>query len=135
MSEPILTRTLAFLRSPATPHFDVHAAAGDVVVPAAGDRHVLDDLVLGEEIQHAFRMLSASRRRRSGRTRESLNPGVRLPLTACQPIVVSISPWPITRLATSHSRGLALPLERGLITSVVMPFRTASARTVPYCCQ
>jgi hypothetical protein len=55
MSEPILTRTLAFLRSPATPHFDVHAAAGDVVVPAAGDRHVLDDLVLGEEIQHGFR--------------------------------------------------------------------------------
>ena len=55
MSEPILTRTLAFLRSPATPHFDVHAAAGDVVVPAAGDRHdaavVLDDLVLGEEVE------------------------------------------------------------------------------------
>lgn len=55
MYEPNLTRTLAFLRSPATPHFDVHAAAGDVVVPAAGDRHVLDDLVLGEEIQHGFR--------------------------------------------------------------------------------
>ena len=55
MSEPILTRTLAFLRSPATPHFDVHAAAGDVVVPAAGDRHdaaiVLDDLVLGQEVE------------------------------------------------------------------------------------